>query len=177
MTTSKKKSPAKNPSSKPATTPAAAAAAQPILAALATHVPKSRLADAQAFAGTFYRRMSREEFAQHGADGWAALAAGILDFAGARKPGAANVRLFNAGLKDNGWESPHTVLQVVNDDMPFLVDSVTMKLAEMGIGVHVLTHPLVPMRRDKAGKLQAVGEGTPESKPASRSSIRCSPNG
>ena len=40
-----------------------------------------------------------------------------------------------ASLKDNGWESPHTVLQVVNDDMPFLVDSVTMKLAEMGIGV------------------------------------------
>ena len=163
MTTPKKKSPAKSAPAKPLPAPAAVSAVQSILKALAGHVPKSRLADAEAFAGTFYRRMSRDEFAQHGADGWAALAAGILDFAAARKPGTANVRLFNASLKDNGWESPHTVLQVVNDDMPFLVDSVTMKLAEMGIGVHVLGHPVVPMRRDKAGKLLAVGEGTPES--------------
>ncbi|HET7126983.1 MAG TPA: NAD-glutamate dehydrogenase domain-containing protein, partial [Lysobacter sp.] len=152
MTTPKKK-PAKADSS----------AQKSIMAALAGRVPKARLADAEAFANAFYQRMSREEFAQHGAAGWAALAAGILDFAGARKPGMANVRLFNAGIKDSGWESPHTVLQVVNDDMPFLVDSVTMKLAEMGIGVHVLGHPVVPMRRDKAGKLLAANEGTPES--------------
>ena len=79
------------------------------------------------------------------------------------------MRLFNASLKDNGWESPHTVLQVVNDDMPFLVDSVTMKLAEMGIGVHVLGHPVVPMRRDKAGKLLAVARARPNRSCTSRS--------
>ena len=153
MTTPKKK-PAANADS---------SSQKSILAALAKRVPKSRLADAEAFAGIFYKRMSREEFVQHAAEGWAALGADILDFAGTRKPGTANVRLFNAGMKDSGWESPHTVLQVVNDDMPFLVDSVTMKLAEMGIGVHVLGHPVVPMHRDKAGKLQAAGKGTPES--------------
>ena len=47
--------------------------------------------------------------------------------------------------------------------MPFLVDSVTMALAEQGIGVHVLGHPVVTFRRDKAGKLVGVGEGVPES--------------
>ena len=136
---------------------------QPILTALARRVPKVGLANAEAFARNFYRRMSRDEYGQHGADGWAALAADILAFAGTRKPGTANVRLFNASLGETGWESPHTVLQVVNDDMPFLVDSVTMKLADMGIGVHVLGHPVVPMLRDKAGKLQSVGERAGES--------------
>jgi len=169
MTTPKKKSAATSKSADPAkprpsgTATTGGVSLQPILAALPGRVAKSRLADAEAFARTFYRRMSHDEYAQHGADGWAALAAGILDFAGTRKPGAANVRLFNPTLKDSGWESPHTVLQVVNDDMPFLVDSVTMKLAEMGIGMHVLGHPVVAMQRDKAGKLLAVGEGTPES--------------
>ena len=47
--------------------------------------------------------------------------------------------------------------------MPFLVDTVTMALAEQGIGVHVLGHPVVTFQRDKAGKLLAVGDGTPES--------------
>src|SRR3546814_7888719 len=47
--------------------------------------------------------------------------------------------------------------------MPFLVDSVTMALAEQGIGVYVLGHPVVPITRDRAGKLLEVGEGNPES--------------
>ncbi|MCA1713617.1 MAG: NAD-glutamate dehydrogenase, partial [Gammaproteobacteria bacterium] len=136
---------------------------KPILDALRKRVPKGQQAQAAAFAQTFYRRMSEDEFPQHSADGWAALAGDILDFASKRKPGTANVRLFNANRKQHGWESPHTVLQMVNDDMPFLVDSVTMALAEHGIGVHVLGHPVVQFARDKAGRLTAVGEGTPES--------------
>jgi glutamate dehydrogenase len=135
----------------------------PILEALRKRVPKSRAAEAEAFARSFYKRMSREEYIEHGADGWAALAAGILDFAATRKAKKANVRLFNATTKEHGWESPHTVLQILNDDMPFLVDSVTMALADMGINVHVMGHPVVPLTRDKAGKLAGVGEGTNES--------------
>ena len=99
----------------------------------------------------------------HSPEGWAALASDFLDMVRARKPGTAEVRIFNASLKQHGWESPHTVIQIVNDDMPFLVDSVTMALAEQGIGVHVLGHPVAPFQRDKAGKLIAVGEGKAES--------------
>src|SRR6478735_9779994 len=135
----------------------------PVLEALRKRVPKARAAEADAFARAFYARMTRDEYVEHGAEGWAALAAGMLEFAGTRKRDKANVRLFNATLKDNGWESPHTVLQIVNDDMPFLVDSVTMALAEEGIGVHVLGHPVVPLSREKAGKLTGVGSGQRES--------------
>ena len=135
----------------------------PILAALRKRVPKAQHAEAEAFAQVFYRRMGEDEYPQHSADGWAALAGDMLDFARVRKPGTANVRLFNASRKEHGWESPHTVLQVVNDDMPFLVDSISMALAEQGIGVHVLGHPVAQFTRDKAGKLTAAGSGTPES--------------
>ena len=139
------------------------ASIKPILAALAKRLPKTKQAEAQAFASAFYKRMSPDEAAQHGADGWAALAADMLEFARTRKRGKANVRLFNPTMKEHGWESPHTVVQVVNDDMPFLVDSVTMTLAEKGIGVHVLGHPVMAITRDKAGKLTAVGDGPLES--------------
>ncbi|TGS58238.1 NAD-glutamate dehydrogenase domain-containing protein, partial [Mesorhizobium sp. M1C.F.Ca.ET.176.01.1.1] len=74
-----------------------------------------------------------------------------------------NVRVFTPTAKANGWESPHTVLQIVNDVMPFLVDTVTMSLAEQGVGVHVLGHPVLRFTRDKAGKLVKVGEGDAES--------------
>src|SRR4249919_1558645 len=136
---------------------------EPILAAMRKRLPKARHGEGEAFINSFYRRMSEDELPQHSADGWAALAVDFLDFARARKPGTALVRLFNSTIKSHGWESAHTVLQIANDDMPFLVDTVTMALAEQGIGVHVLGHPVVTFQRDKGGKLVAVGNGTPES--------------
>ncbi|MEO6235327.1 MAG: NAD-glutamate dehydrogenase domain-containing protein [Thermomonas sp.] len=139
------------------------AISKPIMAALAKRLPKSRIVEAQAFAIAFYRRMDPDEYAQHGAESWAALVADLLEFSRVRKPGKSLVRLFNANVKQHGWESLHTIVQIVNDDMPFLVDSVSMALADMGIGVHVLGHPVIALQRDKAGKLTGVGQGKPES--------------
>ncbi|HEY1034893.1 MAG TPA: NAD-glutamate dehydrogenase, partial [Pseudoxanthomonas sp.] len=137
---------------------------QPILEAIRKRVSGATAqAEAQTFAEAFYKRMEEDEFPHHSAEGWAAIAADMLAFARTRKAGTANVRVFNATQKSHGWESPHTVLQIVNEDMPFLVDSVSMALADMSVGVHVLGHPLVRFTRDKAGKVSAVGEGKPES--------------
>src|SRR5690606_3989726 len=150
--------------------PAATAAAQapafslePVFAASRKLVPAARQAELREFLAAFYRRMEEDEFPQHDPQGWAAIGADMLEFARKRKPGTANVRVFNPTRKANGWESPYTVLQIVNDDMPFLVDSVSMALAEMGVAVHVLGHPLVRMERDRSGKLLRVGEGKAES--------------
>ncbi|HEY0310282.1 MAG TPA: NAD-glutamate dehydrogenase domain-containing protein, partial [Luteimonas sp.] len=131
---------------------------EPIIVALRKRVPAAMKAQAEAFARAFYQRMSADEVSQHGAEGWAELAWDFLELARRRKPGTAEVRVFNASLEREGWDSPHTVVQIVNDDMPFLVDSVTMALADQGIGVHVLGHPVVRISRDRSGKLVAVGD-------------------
>ncbi|MBN8213084.1 MAG: NAD-glutamate dehydrogenase [Xanthomonadales bacterium] len=135
----------------------------PVFAAIRKRAGKAREKDASTFASAFYQRMTDDELPMHGAEGWAALANDFLDFARNRKPGTPSVRLFNPTLAKQGWESPHTVLQIVNDDMPFLVDSVIMALAERGVGVHVMGHPIVRIARDRSGKLTAVGEGEIES--------------
>jgi glutamate dehydrogenase len=136
---------------------------EPVFAAIRKLAGKTRQEDAAAFANAFYARMGADELPLHTPDGWAALAHDFLEFARLRKPGQVNVRLFNPTPKEHGWDTPHTVMQIVNDDMPFLVDSVTMALAEQGIGVHVLGHPVLQIARDRAGRLSGVGHGAPES--------------
>ncbi|PNS07911.1 NAD-glutamate dehydrogenase [Solilutibacter silvestris] len=119
--------------------------------------------DARAFATALYARLSPEELRMQSAATSAAIAADALEFASSRKRGAASVRVFNPTKKGNGWDLPRSVLQVANDDMPFLVDSITNALTERGISVHALLHPVLQVQRDKAGKLQALGEGAHES--------------
>ncbi len=52
--------------------------------------------------------------------------------------------------------APHTMLQIVTDDMPFLVDSVTAALTAHGLEVHLVVHPQVVVRREFLGKLLEV---------------------
>ncbi|MGW2177944.1 NAD-glutamate dehydrogenase [Streptomyces sp. NPDC001732] len=81
-----------------------------------------------------------------------------------RPQGTANVRVHTPTVEENGWTCSHTVVEVVTDDMPFLVDSVTNELSRQGRGIHVVIHPQVVVRRDVTGKLIEVlaeGNGLP----------------
>ncbi|ATL83325.1 NAD-glutamate dehydrogenase [Streptomyces malaysiensis subsp. malaysiensis] len=70
-----------------------------------------------------------------------------------RPQGTANVRVHTPTVEEHGWTCSHSVVEVVTDDMPFLVDSVTNELTRQGRGIHVVIHPQVIVRRDITGKL------------------------
>jgi glutamate dehydrogenase len=72
------------------------------------------------------------------------------------------VRVFNPQFEIDGWQSTHTALQIVTDDMPFLIDSVTMELNREGFGVHSIIHPVIAVRRDEHGHLTEVLPPSPE---------------
>ncbi|WP_405742391.1 NAD-glutamate dehydrogenase [Streptomyces sp. NBC_01525] len=86
-----------------------------------------------------------------------------------RPQGTANVRVHTPTVEENGWTSSHSVVEVVTDDMPFLVDSVTNELSRQGRGIHLVIHPQVIVRRDVTGKLLEIldsGEANGAAKPA-----------
>jgi len=86
----------------------------------------------------------------------AAAAASHLRFGARRKPREALVRVFNPTPARDGWESARTVVEVVTDDMPFLVDSLAMVLNGCGLSIHVMVHPVLGVTRDRAGRVKTV---------------------
>lgn len=68
-----------------------------------------------------------------------------------RKTGSARVRVYNPRLEEHGWESTHTVVEIVSDDMPFLVDSVTMEINRQSLTLHLIIHPVMCVARDAKG--------------------------
>ena len=73
-----------------------------------------------------------------------------------RKPGESKLKLGAPDLERDGWESPYTVLEIVVDDMPFLVDSVVMELTRSGYATHLVIHPVLAVKRDEQGGLAAI---------------------
>ncbi|MEU0933067.1 NAD-glutamate dehydrogenase [Embleya sp. NPDC005971] len=77
-----------------------------------------------------------------------------------RPQGTARVRAYTPTVEENGWASGHTVVEVVTDDMPFLVDSVTNELSRQERSIHVVIHPQLIVRRTIAGELLEIVDTT-----------------
>ncbi|UCM88368.1 NAD-glutamate dehydrogenase [Streptomyces marincola] len=73
-----------------------------------------------------------------------------------RPQGTAAVRVLTPTVEEFGWACSHTVVEVITDDMPFLVDSVTGELSRQGRGIHLVIHPQIIVRRDVTGRLVEV---------------------
>jgi glutamate dehydrogenase len=79
-----------------------------------------------------------------------------LDFGAIRRKGQALLRIFNPTEKEYGYTSPYTFVEMVNDDMPFLVDSVAAAIKRHDLDVHITVHPIVSVRRNGKGKITDV---------------------
>ncbi|HEY2184940.1 MAG TPA: NAD-glutamate dehydrogenase, partial [Xanthobacteraceae bacterium] len=86
----------------------------------------------------------------------AALAANAWTLLAVRDPGAPRIRFESPTLMlGPGHPRSNSILEIVNDDMPFLLDSVLGELAERSIGIRFVVHPIFSIERDAAGRLVA----------------------
>src|SRR3984957_10091572 len=137
--------------------------------------PKSmRNLDWPRFLQAYYANVDAEDLAPRDPAELAATALSHLMFARRRRRSAL-VRVFNPTLREHGFTSPHTVIEMVNDDMPFLVDSIGLALSQRSLALHLLTHPIFAVARDASGNLlslQERGEASKQKKPPGGKKLR-----
>jgi glutamate dehydrogenase len=105
---------------------------------------------------SYFRHVAAEDLSERSAaDAYGAFAS-HYELAAHRPQGTARVRVLTPG-PNQGWSADgHSVVEVVVDDMPFLVDSLTMELSRRQYDVHLVIHPIFDVARDITGALQRV---------------------
>ena len=87
-----------------------------------------------------------ETLAQLGKETWA--------FLRTRRPGAPKIRFDTLQeIEPDSRVRPISVIEIVTDDMPFLVDSVMAELADRGLDIRLVVHPVFTVQRDAEGHL------------------------
>ncbi|MFI7021880.1 NAD-glutamate dehydrogenase [Micromonospora sp. NPDC049900] len=107
--------------------------------------------DAATLVGRFWRFAPDEELIGFTAEEMLDAARAHRQLAEQRVPGELKLRIHSPDA-----EQHHSVVEIVTDDMPFLVDSVTALLNSHHLDVHLLVHPLVVVRREPLGRLVEV---------------------
>ncbi len=127
-----------------------------VVSHLKKRLNKDAAKDVEAFVTRYYDRVAPEDVLSYSVENLYGAALSLWKYAEHRDPGTPKIRVYNPNLEEHGWNSSHTVVEVVNDDMPFLVDSVTAALSELALTVHIIVHPLLGVRRDGKGNRTAL---------------------
>ncbi|HEX6919789.1 MAG TPA: NAD-glutamate dehydrogenase [Actinomycetes bacterium] len=111
----------------------------------------------RAFLGRYYRHVAAEDLLGRDPVDVYGAAMSHRQLAEHRPQGTAQVRVLTPTREEHGWSAQgHTVVEVVVNDMPFLVDSITSELSRHGRPINLVFHPQLVVRRDIAGRLQEV---------------------
>ncbi|HEY7597202.1 MAG TPA: NAD-glutamate dehydrogenase, partial [Actinophytocola sp.] len=104
----------------------------------------------------YYRYIPPEEIIDHEPVDLVGTVRSHRRLAEQRVPGRPAVRVFNPDENNDGWSTAGTIVQIVTDDMPYLVESVSAELVRSGLQVHRVVHPIVVVSRDVAGSLRDI---------------------
>ena len=134
-------------------------------------LPSEQATPCEAFVRQYYQWVPAEDLADRNPLDLYGAAVAHWNLAQHRLPGEAKVRVYNPDFEQHGWQSPHTLIEIVSDDMPFIVDSVTMELTRKGYGIDLVIHPVMRIRRDESGHIVEILEPEAENEDAIAESI------
>jgi glutamate dehydrogenase len=123
---------------------------------------KSAAAEVSGFISRYFKGVAAEDLLARSPQYLAGAALAHRLAGQVRRAGHAVVSILDAGIGTDGPHERHTLVAVVTDDMPFLVDSLQLAFGRLGIGVHLVIHPQLGIRRDRSGRIVPQGRAGAE---------------
>ncbi|SHF02949.1 glutamate dehydrogenase (NAD) [Modicisalibacter ilicicola DSM 19980] len=138
---------------------------------LARRLPQDKVKAIASFAEDFYASAPFEDLAERHLDDIYGATLSIWHFMQQHDPREPKVGVYNPDFEKHGWQSTHTVVGVLHEDMPFLVDSVRIELNRRGITVHAIHNAVLAVERDKQHRLKRVTSVKAKDAPETRESV------
>lgn len=109
------------------------------------------------FARRLFRTLSADDLKNRDESNMYGAVIGLWhSFAKYESNSKATIKVYNPEVSKHGWESPHTIIEIIQTDMPFMVDSVRMALNRHNIASHLLQHTPLVHKRDADGKITEI---------------------
>src|SRR6202165_6389999 len=109
-----------------------------VLALVRTRMNSAQRGALERFVVRYFGQVDPEDLDERAPADLYGAALSHWNFARKRDPSQARVRVFNPSIEEHGWQSTHTIIEIVKHDMPFLVDSVAMEVNRPGLRLHLI---------------------------------------
>ena len=92
------------------------------------------------FVRQFFRTVAMEDLCEWDVEDLYGAAVNFWSLIQHRTPDETKIRIYNPDFERHGWQTTHTVVEVITRDMPFLVDSLRMVINRLGLESHLVIH-------------------------------------
>lgn len=123
------------------------------------------------FAKALYSNMSKEGLANRNDSDLYGAALSLWNSLEKNTTDDAVIRVFNPEVAKDGWQSSHTIVEIITKDMPFLVDSVRMAMTRENIASHLLLHCPLKIKRDENAKISGLSNLKAEQESSSTKTV------
>jgi len=127
--------------------------------------------DVMYFAEHFYKFAALEELTNWSEDAFYGATLSTWKFLQNFNGETPKIRLFNPDINLDGWQSPHTFIQLLNTDMPLLVDSLRLLINRRHLTLHSLHNAIFAVQRTNEGELERLTAASEETSQKTESLI------
>lgn len=124
-----------------------------LFACIDDKLPSEQADKLKQFAAIYYEQADLEELQGKPLNDVFGTVLGWWNFVQQCPAQGPKIRVFNPSLEEDGWLCGHTVVSVLQRDMPFLVDSIRIEVNRRNIAIHAISSTVVNVARDKRGML------------------------
>ncbi|ALP39436.1 NAD-glutamate dehydrogenase [Aeromonas schubertii] len=119
-------------------------------------LPNKSASLVERFVAKFYGNMGSDDLVDRNDSDLYGAAISLWNALNRRKETTPHIRVYNPELTRHGWQSPHTIVELIVQDSPFLVDSFRMALKRLGITAHMMLHQPLHLVRGKDGEITDI---------------------
>lgn len=102
--------------------------------------PGNQAAVCAEFVRQFYNTVALDDLREWNIDDLYGAAVNFWSLIQNRAPSETKIRIYNPDYERHGWQTTHTVVEIISKDIPFLVDSIRMVVNRMGLASHLIIH-------------------------------------
>ena len=122
-----------------------------------TIIDKSKDGEFLTFIEHYYNNFSVDDISKVSNENLFGAALSHWRIAQKRQKNEDKINIFNPSIESSGWHCPHTVIHIVIDDLPFLVDSLKMELSRLGCNLRLVANLAgLKVLRNSSGEMRKI---------------------
>ncbi|WP_026972580.1 NAD-glutamate dehydrogenase [Aliagarivorans marinus] len=129
---------------------------QNVYQTIADKMPAASAPLVENFLSRLFSGLSLEDLTQRNHSDLYGMGVGLWKALNRTQTCERHIKVYNPELAKHGWQSTHTIIEIIVPDSPFLVDSIRMALSRSGIATHVMLHQPMRLDRDDKQHISAV---------------------
>ena len=119
-------------------------------------VAPENIALVEQFVSSLYAGMRQEELINRSDSDLYCAAISLWNRLNSCHENETNICVYNPQISLNGWQSTHTIVEIIVIDASFLTDSIMMALSRLGVVAHLFLHQPLALKRDQSGHVNKI---------------------